>query len=125
MHPAVLSSLQKIPVEEMQIYLKAADVGVFPYRRSLNSGALSLALTFGLPIILPAHSGEVTTVEPSYAEVYDASVADGLLTAMSNARRFIAPEAREAAAAAARRHAPPKVAGEFAASLRNWLSRGS
>ena len=122
MHPAVLSLLQKIPVEEMQVYLKAADVGVFPYRRSLNSGALSLALTFDLPVILPMHSGEVATVEPSYAELYDPSRADGLLTAMSNGRRFIAREAREAAAAAARRDAAPKVAHKFAAELRNWLA---
>jgi beta-1,4-mannosyltransferase len=120
-HPAVFAALRKIPDDEMQVYLRAADVAVFPYRRSLNSGALALTQTFGLPAILPAHSGEAATVEESYAEVYDGEDPGGLLAALSAAERLLAPEARAAAAAAGEQIAAPVVAGRFAAELRAWL----
>jgi len=113
--------LRKIPDDEMQVYLRAADVAVFPYRRSLNSGALALTQTFGLPAILPAHSGEAATVEESYAEVYDGEDPGSLLAALSAAERLLAPEARAAAAAAGEQIAAPVVAGRFAAELRAWL----
>jgi beta-1,4-mannosyltransferase len=111
LHPATLASFRKIPAEDIQLYLKAADVAIFPYRRSLNSGALSLALTFGLPMIVPTHSGEADGVDSSYAE----------LEAMSSARRLVAADARVAARAAAERVAAPKVAQAFADEMCGWL----
>lgn len=120
-HPAVLAALHRVPDSDMQVYLRAADVAVFPYRRSLNSGALALALTFGLPLVLPAHSGEAANVDPSYAEVYDAEGPDGLLRALAAAERLATPEARAAAASAGERVAAPAVAQTFADELRAWL----
>ncbi|WIE66330.1 glycosyltransferase [Curtobacterium sp. MCLR17_036] len=38
---------------DVQRWFRAADVAVFPYRRVLNSGALHLAASFGLPSVLP------------------------------------------------------------------------
>lgn len=38
---------------ELQVYLRAADFAVYPYRNILTSGSLMLALTFGLPVVIP------------------------------------------------------------------------
>jgi glycosyltransferase involved in cell wall biosynthesis len=121
-HPAVFAKFGKIPTDEMQVYLRAADVGVFPYRRSLNSGALALTTTFGLPAVLPSHSGETSGVNESYAEVYDPIDPDGLVNAMSSAaRRLCTPEARAAASAASEQVSLPAVAGAFAQEIRRWI----
>ncbi|MGA8668482.1 MAG: glycosyltransferase [Terracidiphilus sp.] len=40
-----------IPDEEMELYFKAADVLVLPYKEIFQSGVLFLALSFGLPVI--------------------------------------------------------------------------
>jgi glycosyltransferase involved in cell wall biosynthesis len=37
--------------EEMQLYLRAADVAAYPYRRILTSGSILLALSFGVPVV--------------------------------------------------------------------------
>jgi glycosyltransferase involved in cell wall biosynthesis len=39
--------------DEMQLFLRAADAGVYPYDEVLTSGSVLLALTFGLPCIAP------------------------------------------------------------------------
>jgi beta-1,4-mannosyltransferase len=120
-HPAVFAAFGKIPDGEMQLYLRAADVAVFPYRRSLNSGALTLTTTFGLPCVLPSHACEAASVDSSYAEIYDASSPDGLVNALSAARRLVSAEASAAARAASERVSVPVVAGAFAKEVRSWL----
>lgn len=49
----VILKLDFIPDDHLQIYLKAADLVVFPYREILNSGSALLALSFDKPIIVP------------------------------------------------------------------------
>jgi beta-1,4-mannosyltransferase len=120
-HPAALAALRKIPDEEMQVYLRAADVAVFPYRRSLNSGALALALTFGLPVVVRDDSGESVRLNPSYSIRYDGDQPTGLLDALSESRRLCTKQARACAAGAAERVAPSRVGGAFAAAVREWL----
>jgi glycosyltransferase involved in cell wall biosynthesis len=44
---------QFIEPERIQYFLRAADVGLLPYRSILTSGSLLLALTFGLPVVIP------------------------------------------------------------------------
>jgi beta-1,4-mannosyltransferase len=124
-HPTVLAALHKIPIEDMQVYLRAADIAVFPYRRSLNSGALALALTFGLPVVLPSHSGEAANVDPTYAELYDAATPNALLDALTKAQRLMRHEARTAAAAAAEKVSARRVAHMFATRVRLWLNDDS
>jgi glycosyltransferase involved in cell wall biosynthesis len=41
-----------IPDEEMETYLKAADVLVLPYKDIFQSGVLFLGYSFGLPVIV-------------------------------------------------------------------------
>jgi len=40
-----------MPDEEVELYLKAADVTVLPYTRIFQSGVLFLGYSFGLPVI--------------------------------------------------------------------------
>jgi beta-1,4-mannosyltransferase len=120
-HPAVFGAFGRIPHEEMQVYLRAADIGVFPYRRSLNSGAMALTMTFGLPAVLPSHSGAAAGANEAYAEIYDASDPDGLLNSLSAARRLASPTARAAASAASDQISVKFVAGAFARAVRSWI----
>ncbi len=43
--------IQFIPDDEMELYFKAADVLVLPYKEIFQSGVLFLAYSFGLPVI--------------------------------------------------------------------------
>lgn len=47
----VMLKAQFIPDEEMEVYLKAADVMVLPYNEIFQSGVLFLGYSFGLPVI--------------------------------------------------------------------------
>src|SRR5580700_11130988 len=47
----IIMKIQFIPDEEMEIYLKAADVLVLPYKEIFQSGVLFLAYSFGLPVV--------------------------------------------------------------------------
>jgi len=47
----VVTDLRHVPDEMVEVYLKAADVMVLPYRGIFQSGALFLAYRFGLPLI--------------------------------------------------------------------------
>lgn len=38
---------------ELQLFFRAADVAVYPYRQILTSGSLLLALSFGVPVVIP------------------------------------------------------------------------
>jgi D-inositol-3-phosphate glycosyltransferase len=47
----IIQRIQYIPDEETEIYFKAADVLVLPYKEVFQSGVLFLAYSFGLPVI--------------------------------------------------------------------------
>lgn len=47
----IILKTQFIPDEEMELYLKCADILVLPYIEIFQSGVLFLAYTFGLPVI--------------------------------------------------------------------------
>lgn len=38
---------------ELQVFFRAADMAVYPYRKVLTSGSLLLALSFGVPVVVP------------------------------------------------------------------------
>ncbi|CAA9574998.1 MAG: hypothetical protein AVDCRST_MAG18-2441 [uncultured Thermomicrobiales bacterium] len=52
--PRVHLHCRFIPAEELQLYLRAADLVVLPYREILNSGSAILGLSFARPILVPA-----------------------------------------------------------------------
>jgi glycosyltransferase involved in cell wall biosynthesis len=47
----IILKIQFIPDEEMEVYLKAADVLALPYNEIFQSGVLFLGYSFGLPVI--------------------------------------------------------------------------
>jgi glycosyltransferase involved in cell wall biosynthesis len=51
--PDVILKLELVPNNDIQIYFRSADTAVFPYRRTLNSGAAMMAITFDLPVLGP------------------------------------------------------------------------
>lgn len=61
---------------ELQVFLRAADFAVYPYRSILTSGSLMLALSFGLPVIMPDVGMAREVVEGSSSAIlYDGSAA--------------------------------------------------
>lgn len=42
-----------VPDEDLQLWLRAADLAVLPYRRVSNSGSAHLALSFDVPVLVP------------------------------------------------------------------------
>ncbi len=53
--PRVRYHLKFIDAADAQVYFRAADLVVQPYREILNSGTALLALSFDRPVLLPAH----------------------------------------------------------------------
>ena len=46
---------------EFQLFYRAADIAAFPYKSILTSGSMLLALSFGVPVVIPrvGMTGEV------------------------------------------------------------------
>ena len=121
-HPSVLLHAGPVAAADVQIYLRAADVAVLPYVRSLNSGALLLALTFGLPAVVPAGGGLAEVVEPAFARIFEQDGGGSLVAALRDADELAAsPAASAAAHAAATRLAPGPLSERFARGLRERL----
>jgi glycosyltransferase involved in cell wall biosynthesis len=121
-HGSVLADLRKIPVEDVQVFMRAADIAVLPYRRSLNSGALALSCTFGLPAVLPSSSGESDDALDGFTVTYDADEQDGLVDAMQSAATLLTTDtARAASEAFSASHHRDLVARQFADAVRTWL----
>lgn len=121
--PGIVVDARLIPAGEMQLFLRAADVGVLPYPRSLNSGALMLYLTFGLPVVVPSGGGLAEVVDPAFAITFEPGDDEGLTAAILDARRLATREASAAAAAAAARLSPAELSNRFAVGLRERLAR--
>jgi beta-1,4-mannosyltransferase len=120
-HPDVIVDARHIPAEELSVPLRASDVIVLPYRDSLNSGALFLALSFGRPVIAAASPHVTETVRPDAAITFDPNDRAALATALGDADRLMTEAARGAALATARHFQPDEISGRFARSLRDRL----
>lgn len=77
--------LQYVPDEDIQIYFNAADIVVFPFRRTHTSGSIMLALSFGKPVIAPALSSIPEYVDERMAVLFDPDDPRGLQVAMETA----------------------------------------
>jgi glycosyltransferase involved in cell wall biosynthesis len=98
----------------------AADFVVLPFEEITASGSLLLALSFGVPVIAPAHAGVTSVVQDGREGFLYPAVADG--AALSNAiqRALDAPGwQREAMTHAAAAAAAFRPSGAFAAAVRN------
>ena len=71
-----------IPDDEIQVYMNACDVVMFPYRNILTSGAIVLAMSFGKACLAPRLGCIDELLDQSGSFLYDASQPTGLLEAM-------------------------------------------
>jgi len=123
--PGVLLDARKIPAPEMQTFLRAADLAVLPYRQALNSGALMLALTFGLPAIVPDGSGLAEMVDERFGRTFDPAKPTSLGDALREAPGLVSESARAAATAVAADLSPHLVSRRFAVGLRERLNQAA
>lgn len=121
--PEVVVDARSIPAAELSIPLRASDVIVLPYRASLNSGALLLALTFGRPVIAAASPHVTETVGPDASITFDSGDRPALERSLREADRLLHPEARAAALATAARFDPAGLSRRFTAALRERVGR--
>jgi glycosyltransferase involved in cell wall biosynthesis len=97
--PRVRLDLRFIPVEEVQYYLRAADLAVLPYTDILNSGSALLALSFDCPVLLPRRGamGELKArIGDKWVRTYDGTLTpvtmhEGLVWAQGGERPSRAP----------------------------------
>jgi beta-1,4-mannosyltransferase len=119
--PNVVLDARLLDAAEVQLFLRAADFAVLPYRRALNSGALLLALTFGLPVIVPEGGGLEELIDPAYARTFVAGDMESLIGALEAIPELLTPEARAAATAVAARRDPTELSERLVTELRGRL----
>lgn len=117
LHPYVVLHPARVPDSDLQFYLRAADVAVLPYQRSLNSGVLMLALSFGLPVVAPRTPSTADIVSPAVARTFQPGDTDSLTEAIIAADELLTPAAREEAVRIARTYDPGPLAERFAALI--------
>lgn len=74
-----------IPDDELQKYINASDILVYPYRDIFTSGGIILSMSFGKPIIAPCIGYVAETLDHDGSFLYDPKAKDGLLTAIRKA----------------------------------------
>ena len=121
LHPFIALHARKIPGDEMQVFLRAADIAVLPYVRSLNSGVLMLALSFGIPVVAPAVGAMAEVVTPEIGRTFVPGDRDSLVAALIAADELRTPRAREAALRAARTYDPARLSDEFSRGVADRL----
>jgi len=98
--PRIRIDLHFVPDDQIQVYLRASDICVLPYRSATTSGAAILAFSFGRPVIAP-DLGPFRSLITSGAGILYPPGADGLREALAAARHYATEEARIAAFAVA------------------------
>ncbi|MFN4058675.1 MAG: glycosyltransferase [Roseinatronobacter sp.] len=81
----ILSTGRFVSDAELQVFFRAADVAVYPYRKILTSGSLMLALSFGAPVIVPRVAMTAEVLEGQEAGYLYADGIAGLDKALSQA----------------------------------------
>lgn len=124
-HARVTAHLEYVPDDELQVWMKAADLAVLPYRDILNSGAFLLAQTFGLPVVAPRAGSLRTWEDQLHVTLFDpldpTSLAAAITASVAEVRRD-AGRLRVQALAAARSRRPETMASEFARAVAPLLS---
>lgn len=125
--PGTTAHLDHVPDDEVQVWLRAADLVVLPYRDVLNSGAFALAETFGLPVVAPRTGSLADHDGRAHVRLFEAGDAASLEVVLADAVRDLvadpagAARARESARAAAAEHHPASIAADFAALVEPLL----
>lgn len=80
--PRVRLDLGFVPDDELQVYLRAADVVVAPFLEIFTSGSVLLAMSFGRAVIAPRRGCVADTVDEQGGLLYDADDPGGLEAAL-------------------------------------------
>jgi glycosyltransferase involved in cell wall biosynthesis len=83
--------LRHIASDELQLFLRAADLVVLPYREIFNSGSALLALSFDRPVLMPSSPTSLDLRESCGADwvhVYDSLTPDVLRATLEAAERL-------------------------------------
>lgn len=119
-HPAVHVLPERVVQEDVFTLFAAADSAIIPYKASLNSGALVLALSMGKPVIASSTAGSTHLLADGAGRVYADHVE--LETALLD-RAWQGP-ARERALLMAHRLRPAHISDVFARVARAFLDQG-
>ena len=84
--PRIIVDLQYLPNDRLQVFMRAADVVVFPFKKTHTSGSLQLAMSFGKPVIAPAIASVTEYVDSRSGILFDSSDPDALREALEIAR---------------------------------------
>lgn len=103
----------KVPSEDIQYFFRAADFSVCPYRRSLNSGAAMLAMSFGVPLIAPEIPAFADLLARGTGIGYDPEQDGALAAALARAVGMDTTEMRARAIAVAEDRRPEKASAAF------------
>ena len=68
--PRVVITPEPVPVEDVAALHHRADAAVFAYRDVFSSGAMVLALSYGLPVVVPEQGAATELVHPPAAETF-------------------------------------------------------
>ncbi len=80
--PRLRCVLTFVDDHDLQVYLNAADVMIFPFQNIFTSGSLILGMSFSKAVIAPKKGAIPDYVDASGALLYDPDVPDGLAKAM-------------------------------------------
>ncbi|WP_179872462.1 glycosyltransferase [Microcella indica] len=105
--PGTVRRLDFVPDDELQNWMRAADVAAMPYERILNSASFPLAQTFGVPVVAPDLGVFHDHRGAPYLHLYPARSTEGLVAALDAALRADDRAERAAAAREAAEAYPP------------------
>ena len=83
--PHITLHLRAIPDDELQVYLRACDAVVLPFRDVLTSGSAILAMSFGRGVIAPRLGCLPETLTDDAAILYDPNTPNALREALTKA----------------------------------------
>ncbi|MEM7126171.1 MAG: glycosyltransferase [Chloroflexota bacterium] len=86
-----------IPLDDLQLYLNAADVVALPFQSVLTSGSAITALGFSRPVIMPAIGCLPELIDDSMGILYDPQQPDALEKALGEIRQRDMAECSDAA----------------------------
>jgi glycosyltransferase involved in cell wall biosynthesis len=116
--PRIVIHDRVIPDDEVQVYFRAADVFVLPFRNTTTSGSLLLGLSFGLPVIASRVGNVPEIVAGDCGLTYYPDDPDGLTACL----RLIKERDRAEMALFARRRAETFTWRETARALSSALT---
>ena len=119
-HPSIHVLPERLSTERVGLLYTAADAAVIPYRASLNSGALVLALSMGKPVIARDTAGSTHLLANGAGGVY--STSEQLYGAITDGS-WLEKSTRQAQVMAEKLH-PSRVSSSFARVCRAFVDDG-